>query len=94
MLLDVYNSFLWLPAIVGVVVFIYGLITLGIETDDERELCNANASEYTLGAACVTCLPIALPDNCGEYKAASGRKSPLATKNLLEDTDAVALCFY
>ena len=48
-----------------------GLITLGIETDDERELCTANETVYTLGASCATCLPIALQSNCGEYKAAS-----------------------
>jgi hypothetical protein len=66
-----YNAFLWLPAFLGLVVFIYGLITLGINTIDEEEVCNANVTEYTICALCPTCEPKQLKDSCNSYKVSS-----------------------
>lgn len=66
--LDAYTLFLYVPAITGALVFMYGLLTLAWDLKDEQELCAAPEGDYTLCARCEGCKPQPLRDDCWLYK--------------------------
>ena len=53
------------PTIVGGLVFLFGIIFLGVYEDREDQFCTSN---YTLCAECETCLPVELKTQCIPYQ--------------------------
>ena len=64
--LDTYTTFLYVPAILGLLVLLYGLINVAITDQFESDFCSTN---YTLCAECNTCQPVGIKSQCSAYKA-------------------------